>query len=107
MNVYRPERRRFWEKHIEKWKVAGVSQVQYCRQNEINIKSFQYWKRRIGRLGCIPTLVEVPLLKSAPVYPSSFSPQLCLVVDQHYRIEMAKGFDPGDLENVVRVLGRV
>lgn len=107
MNISRPERRRFWEKHIEKWKASGVSQVQYCRLNDINIKSFHYWKRRIGRLGCIPTLVEVPLLKSAPVYLSSFSPQLCLVVDQRYRIEMAKGFDPEDLEHVVLVLGRV
>ena len=49
-------------RHIEKWKASGVSQVEYCRLNDVNIKSFRYWKRRIGSLGCAPALVEVPLI---------------------------------------------
>lgn len=106
MGAYKPEKRRFWEEHLKKWKVSGVSQVEYCRLNDINIKSFRYWKRRVGRLGCAPALVELPLLKYAPVCPSPSYPQLCLVVDR-YRIEIGKGFDPGDLERVVRMLGRI
>jgi hypothetical protein len=105
--MYKSEKRRFWEKHIEMWKESGLSQVEYCRVNDVRIKSFRYWKRRVGRLSCAPALVEVPLPKSLsiPILPAH--PQLCLVVDQHYRVEIAKGFDPEDLERVIRVLGRI
>ena len=106
MGIYKTEKRRFWEKHLGKWEASGVSQVEYCRLNDVNIKSFRYWKRRIGRLGCAPALVEVPLPKSFPVPVSSAHAQFCLVVDR-YRIEIAKGFDPEDLERVVRMLGRL
>ena len=106
MRAYSTEKRRFWERHIEKWKASGVSQTQYCRLNEVNIKSFRYWKRRVGRPTCTPALVELPALRSVPVCPSPFSPQLCLVVDR-FRVEIAGGFDPEDLERVVRVLERI
>lgn len=107
MSIYKSEKRRFWEKHIEQWKVSGHSQVVYCRLNDVNVKSFRYWKRRIVLVGCESALVELPLLKSLPVSLLPPPPQLCLVVDQHYRIEIAKGFDSEELERVVRVLGRI
>ncbi len=107
MGIYQLEKRRFWEDHINKWKISGVSQVQYCLQNNINIKSFRYWKSRIGSVGSTPALIELPIYKSAPVCLSPPPPQLCLVVGQNYRIEIAKGFDSEDLERLVRVLGRI
>ncbi len=55
----------------------------------------------------VPALVELTFPKplSAPVLSSH--PQLCLVIGQHYRLEIGKGFDSEDLERVVRVLGRI
>lgn len=106
MVVYKSEKRRYWESHIEKWRASGVSQVEYCRLNNVSIKSFRYWKRRVGRLGCAPALVELPLVKSAPVYLPVSSPQLCVVVDR-YRVEIGKNFDAEDFERVLRVLGRI
>jgi hypothetical protein len=106
MRVDRAERRRFWENHIEKWKSGGLSQAEYCRQNGINIKSFHHWKRRTGHLCCKPVLVELPLPETlSPSFsPSSRSPQLCLESGR-FRIEISQGFDAGDFERVVRILG--
>ncbi len=106
MSVYKAEKRQFWGEHIEKWKTGGLSQVEYCHRNGINIKSFRYWKRRIGRIGSSPTLVELPISKILPVSVLPTLPQLCLVVDS-FRIEIGKGFDAGDLERVVRMLVRI
>jgi hypothetical protein len=106
MGAYKPEKRRFWEEHLRKWKASGVSQVEYCRVNDVNIKSFRYWKRRVGRLGSAPALVEVPLVKYATVCPPPSNAQLCLVVER-YRVEIGKGFDSADLERLVRMLGRI
>jgi hypothetical protein len=40
----------FWERHIELWRNSSLTQVEYCRQNNLSIKSFGYWKRRIKEL---------------------------------------------------------
>lgn len=106
MSVYRAEKRRFWGEHLDQWKSGGLSQVDYCRRNGINIKSFRYWKRRIGLIGSPLTLVELPISKTLPVSVLPALPQLCLVVGR-FRIEIGKGFDAEDLERVVRMLVRI
>jgi hypothetical protein len=107
MSIYKTEKRLYWENHIEKWKASGLSQVEYCRLNDVKVKSFRYWKRRIGRLSRASALVELPPFKSMPLNASQDNPQLCLVVGRHYRIEIGRGFDSEDLERVVRILGRI
>ena len=106
-NLNKSGRQRFWEEQIAKWNATELSQVEYCRSNGIGIKSFQYWQRKSKRNFAPPTLVEVALPQPLmfPVLPAHG--QLCLVIDQHYRIEIGKGFDSEDLERVVRVLGRI
>ena len=106
-NLSRSGKQRLWEKHIAQWNASGLSQTEYCRSNKIGLKSFQYWKRKSKLKGSPPPIVEVPLPKalSIPILPAHA--QLCLVVGQHYRIEICKGFDSEDLERIVRVLGRI
>ncbi len=106
MGVYSPEKRRGWEEHIRKWEASGVSQVEYCRQNDVNIKSFRYWKRRICGPRCLPALVELPPSKILRIPDSPAHSQLCLIIDR-YRVEIGKGFVSEDLERVIRVLGRI
>jgi hypothetical protein len=100
----RSGRRQFWADHINECAASGLTQVEYCRANKISLKSFQYWKR-ISKQSVAPALVEVPLPKSFRIAPPC--PQLCLVVGRQYRIEIGRGFDPEDLERVVRMLGRL
>lgn len=107
MSDYKTAKRRFWENHIGKWKLSGLSQAEYCRQNDVKVKSFRYWKRRVGRLGGAPALVEVPFPRPLPSSPCAVSSQLCLVINQKYRIEVGKGFDPEDLERLLRVVVRI
>ena len=105
-NLSRSGKKQLWEKHISQWSKTGLSQTEYCRVNRIGLKSFQYWRRKT-KLSNPPTLVELPIFKSAPVCAPPTYPQLCLAVGQHYRIEIGKGFDAEDLERVVRVLERI
>lgn len=105
-NLSRSRKRRLWEKLVEQCNAAGLSQAEYCRQNRISIKSFQYWKRKIERDSCVPALVELPLKPSSAAI-SRACPLLCVVVGQHFRIEVERGFDTEDFERVVRVLRRI
>ncbi|MGC9196618.1 MAG: IS66 family insertion sequence element accessory protein TnpA [Syntrophobacteraceae bacterium] len=106
MSSPKSEDGRFWERHIEKWKTSGLTQAEYCRKNGINIRSFYRWKRKTDALYCKPVLVELPITGTfqSPFSPPGQGPQLCLVYER-LRIEIGKGFDSGDFERVVRILG--
>ena len=94
------ERRRFWEQRLRDWKLSGLSQALYCRQNKLSVKSFGYWQRKIK--GAPLCLVEVP----APLLTPVRSPSLAmrLVVGDRYRIEIEKDFDTALLDQLLRFL---
>jgi hypothetical protein len=45
-------RGRFWARHLQRWKQSGLSQAQYCRQQQLSTPAFGWWKRH---LTAIPT----------------------------------------------------
>ena len=43
------ERRQLWQTHIEAWPLTGLSQAEYCRQNNLKATRFTYWKRKFQK----------------------------------------------------------
>ena len=41
-----------WEKVIEDCQTSGKTVIAYCDENEINIKSYYYWLRKIREQAC-------------------------------------------------------
>ena len=37
------------EKHITGWEQSGISQAEYCRQNEIPLSTFGNWKSKVSK----------------------------------------------------------
>ena len=37
----------FWRVHIERWRESGVTQAEYCRQNDLKPSRFYVWKSRV------------------------------------------------------------
>jgi len=104
----RAEKLRYWKDQLEKWKGSGLTQAQYCRENNLRVHRFLYWRKRI-----LPekppqvSLVELPIQRavSEPLPPHGVA--ISLVVDGHYRIEIDKGFDPATLDQVIRIVSRL
>ncbi len=48
MGMTRREKCREWELIIEEWQNSGMSIVNYCRENEIAVATFHYWKKKIS-----------------------------------------------------------
>jgi transposase-like protein len=40
------ERAEAWRGHLESWHKSGLTQVAYCRQHGISIKTFHRWRRK-------------------------------------------------------------
>jgi transposase-like protein len=34
------------EEHLARWQGSGLSQKEYCRQNNVNANTFAYWRHR-------------------------------------------------------------
>jgi hypothetical protein len=43
------ERGRFWAKHLRQCLQSGLSQVEYCRQNDLSSLALGWWKRQLPR----------------------------------------------------------
>jgi hypothetical protein len=41
-------RGRFWWKHLQQWRQSGLSQAQYCRQHQLSLGTFGWWKGRLS-----------------------------------------------------------
>lgn len=36
-----------WKGHMEAWGRSGLTQAGYCREHELSLASFGYWRRRL------------------------------------------------------------
>jgi len=42
----RTDRSVFWQSHLDRWRQSGLSQAQYCRQNDLVYHQMVYWARK-------------------------------------------------------------
>lgn len=97
-------RQSFWEKHIQCWQKSSLTQVDYCRQNNLKIKSFRYWKRRLNELA--EEIRFVPVRLDLPDAEKPGTP-LKVAVNGRYCIEVPDGFSSATLKQVLNVLEAV
>ena len=62
----------YWRSHVEDWRQSRLSQIAYCEQHGLNIKSFRRWRTRLQADAVVPpalTLVPVSVnaTQTAPV----------------------------------------
>lgn len=93
--------RRFYQKHIERWQQSQLSQVEYCRQNEIIAHRFTYWKKRLVDDKSSPTFVPVPLVQN---YPAPTSSKIDLIIAGGFKIQVGPGFDPVTLKQLIHTI---
>jgi hypothetical protein len=96
------QKRRFWEKHIERWSQSGMRQVDYCRANGLVVHRFGYWKKRLERPEVDVSLIPVQLPEPLPVPVEKKS--LNVFTPNGYKIEVNDDFDQAALRRLVCVI---
>lgn len=101
------EKQKIWTSHIEGWKSSGLSQVDYCRQNDLSRVQFTYWKCKLDKKA--EPVTFVPVLGKPFLAERAFNSQvpLKLIIDSHYKIEIADGFSPATLSALIHTLERL
>lgn len=132
--IAQEEKQCFWQNHIQGWRVSGINQADYCREQGLKESIFTYWK---GKLTQEPSAISntsvisntspisaasassislVPVGIKVNVEPSPqrngdskmaqpLAPKpLVVVVDSHFRIEVSGDFESATLGKLVSTL---
>jgi len=98
------QKRIYWKQQIDHWQQTGLTQVEYCRRNNLKHHQLVYWKKRFLKSESEVSFVPIKLddLLDIPVQPDHAS--LSLVIDNHFKIEIRAGFDARLLRELILVL---
>jgi hypothetical protein len=96
-----------WQRHVEAWRESGLSQADYCQQQELNRKTFSVWTRRVQGDFSLDKdapleLLPVQLEPSAPVVNTPASVMLRLA--NGVQLELSTAASPGWLAELLRCL---
>lgn len=90
---------KYWKSHIDQWSNSGLSQTEYCRQNELSRHKFTYWKIKFKKDHRPVKFVQVP---PGPQVLSGAG--LKLNIGAGLQIEIPNGFSQATLEQVLKTL---
>ncbi len=91
----------FWQSHLEAWRQSGLTQVAYCTNQGLSLKSFYRWRGKEKETAGIakPSLTLVPVSINAPTTGST----LQIHSPSGWRIELS-GDSPPRLADLLRAL---
>ncbi len=98
------QKRSYWKQHIQSWQETGLTQTEYCRQHNLKHHQLVYWKKRFTQTE--EGVSFVPLEFNAfPGKPKQLACSgLCLVINDHFKIEISYGFDVQLLRQLIFTL---
>ena len=98
------QKRTFWKQHIESWQETGLTQVEYCRQHNLKHHQLVYWKKRFLKTETDVSFVPLKLEDLLDIPPQPACASLCLVINNHFKIEIRAGFDAQLLRQLIFAL---
>jgi hypothetical protein len=101
------QKRRFWEQQIQRWRDSGLTQTEFCRLQNLKPHQLTYWKKRFHRTQAPVSLVELQLGSASQSHTCSSGSPLRLILDEQYRIDIDRGFDPVTLQQLVLTLSQL
>ena len=94
--------RAFWEKHVALWKQSDLTQAEYCRQHNLQEKTFSKWKHKFMSQSKSIELVPVALPLSVRAKCENSSGFHFAI--GRYRLEIENDFDPVVFKHILNSL---
>ena len=96
----------YWEQQVIAWEQSGKTQKEFCRQQEISVPAFGYWKRKLR-----PQRSEVvefyPLTIPVSVSQQTSSGISLVTSDTKFHIELKTDFVPSTLKTLLHTLAQI
>jgi len=109
------QRGQYWLGHIQQWRKSNTTQCEYCRNRDISVTAFRWWRRQLIRKGidlsqaCDSNAAQS---SSGPFVEVSFTRRTAgrdsvvyeIVLLNQRRLCLAEGFDPDAVAALVSIL---
>ena len=76
----RAEREAQWRQRIQAWRDSGLSGLKYCRREQINLKQFYQWRKRLTEDNWLP--VSVPSDATSGTVRIDLGDDVHIIVDE-------------------------
>lgn len=97
----------YWRSHITGWKKSSLSQIDYCKQNNLSKHRFTYWKckehKKSAPISFIP-VIQSPIRSTSS---KNIIAPLKILFGDRYRIEIGDGFSSDTLSRLMDTLERI
>ena len=100
----RQSKSEYWAGHIKNWSNSDLTQVEYCRQNNLNRHTFNYWKSKLNRIQTFRPLLPVSVRPDTASVNSSFPSGVSLSFSNHFDVRLEVGFNCDTLSRLIDVL---
>tara|TARA_R110001592_G_scaffold260403_1_gene524906 strand:- start:592 stop:891 length:300 start_codon:yes stop_codon:yes gene_type:complete len=87
----------FWQDHVTAWQGSGLSQAAYCKQHEIKLHNFTYWRIRLSP-------AKAPSTKLMKLSGMSASSRMIMNLPLGVRLELSASDLPVVLPAVLHIL---
>lgn len=95
-----------WSDHVAAWKGSGLSQKQYCNQQQLTYSTFVYWRGRLKPLNG-DDLASGKVSFLPVTFRQEDQATLMLRINDRYSIEIRSGFDSDLLGKVIQAVQQV
>jgi hypothetical protein len=100
-------KRNLWKHHVESWNKSDLSQAEYCRQHNLKVYDFQYWKKRFKtpqELDCPNKLLPVKLISPDKAKPVVDFSGISLRIADRYIVQLGVDFNGSTLSKLIDIL---
>ena len=94
----REERRREWERRVERWRESGLSQKEFCQIHRLKWCTFHYWKKKLVKNDG-PQVEWIGVEKPATLEPGQYELSL-----GRAQLSIPAHFNVDQLRSLVKVL---
>ena len=80
------QKRSYWKQHIDSWQETGLTQIEYCRRNNLKHHQLVYWKKRFLKTETDVSFVPIKLEDLLDIPTRHDHSSLTLVINQHFKM---------------------
>jgi transposase-like protein len=96
------ENRKKWSEIIKDQSFSGLTQVEWCKNNDVNIHNFRYWRKRLQEAPLDDRKISFVSIKPTP---ATFKRSITLRIGAA-TLDITGDVNPDVLDTVVQVLMR-
>lgn len=101
----REAKQSYWKQLIQNWRDSGLTQVQFCKENQLKKPTFMYWKSKFDQKEDAPTtLLPVSILPDRVSLSPQSSSGVSLSIGNRFTIHLESRFDTGTLSDLIELL---